>query len=379
MCSGTYAENLSVVSAVNVHGGFSCSSWSYAASNKVEIVAQTDAPALTLKGMTSPVFVSDVQLVAKNDVGTGKSSVAAFVASSVKVNFNRVKIEAKAGGDAEDGKNGSFTYPAGFLLFGKSADDKGTPNNPQDDTGGAGGDTGSCPGGGRSAGGAGGNSGGNPGGDGNSTSGLDGAGGTFAACEGRLGAVGFSAAPARGARALGSLTSEGWSGRAGEKGGAGGPGGAGGGGLGREGGGGGGGAGGCGGEGGGGGGAGGSSIALLVLDSEVTLSASELVAGDAKQGGAGGAGQVGQNGGIGGSPTVISCGGAAGQSGGSGGHGGGGAGGVSAGIVWSGSREPARDAATKIRASAAAAPGGAGASSAQDGVAGVNAEVLELP
>ena len=377
MCSGTYAENLSVVSAVNVHGGFSCSSWSYAASNKVEIVAQTDAPALTLKGMTSPVFVSDVQLVAKSNAGKGRSSVAVFVASSVKVNFNRVKIEAKAGGDAEDGKNGSFTYPAGSVLNGGAAGF---------DRSGLGGTTGTCPGGGTSTGGVG-HRLETPGTDG-TPSPLGGALGSLVSnsCNGMgpTGPVGADGVPARdadpgaGAQVLGSLTAEEWAGKSGDNGSNGTPGGGGGGGGGllmSGGAGGGGGAGGCGGAGGAGGGPGGSSIALMVFESDVALVACALVAAEAKPGGAGGAGQTGQPGGAAGNRFNNACNGGSGAKGGNGGRGGGGAGGVSAGIVWSGANAPTGSDISITRSLAPAAGGGTGA---QKGADGMSADVIKI-
>ena len=383
VCAGTYTENVTITALVNVHGGFSCADWSYdATKNKVDIVASTEAAGLVVKGVVGEVTVSDVKVVAKSDVGKGKSSVAAFVATSSKVNFVRVTLEAKAGGDAEDGKDGNYTYPSASLLQGKNADGKGTPG-PGDDTGGPGGDTGSCPGGGKSTGGVGGNIG-FQGTDGTPSplGGAKGAG--IAACNiapaGGAGADGRPAPdadPGAGAKVLGSLTAEGWSGKSGDNGKSGTPGGGGGGGYGTAGAGGGGGAGGCGGAGGTGGSAGGSSIALLVLDSEVALVASELVAVDGKPGGSGGTGQTGQSGAFRGAGSGAACNGGNGQKGGDGGQGGGGAGGVSAGIVWSGSKEPTRDVGTKLKPSTGAPAPGGGAGGAK-GIDGQNKDVIKL-
>ncbi|WP_437735854.1 hypothetical protein [Sorangium sp. So ce1335] len=105
-----------------------------------------------------------------------------------------------------------------------------------------------------------------------------------------------------------------------------------------------GGAGGCGGRGGEGGKPGGSSIAVLILDAEVTFRDVQLTAGNAGNGGAGGDGALGGTGGAGGDlgagvpPTLrASCAGGRGGSGGTGGPGGGGSGGHSLGIAFKGS------------------------------------------
>ncbi len=388
VCAGRY-EGVAIAGSVSVHGGFSCSDWSHGPTNRVEISATREAPALTLKGAKTPVFVSDVHLVGQSAPGKGKSSVAAFVASSGKVTFTRVKLEARAGGEAEEGKMGHFTYSPASSLDGKNADEGGTPYPMiSDDTEGAGGDSGNCPGGGRSIGGAGGALG--LLGQNGAPPGSGGAGGigpcTSFPPTGGLGAYGSpgrSGEPGAGATVVGTLTEEGWVGKAGTRGQHGSPGGGGGGGYGTAGAGGGGGAGGCGGEGGGGGSAGGSSIALLILDAEVVLVASELMAAEARPGGLGGTGQKGQEGLYGpvggnrGRGSGRACDGGSGGMGGGGGPGGGGAGGVSAGIVWSGSREPLHGSDTRIaRSREPSAPGGLGAT---NGVQGMNADVLRLP
>jgi hypothetical protein len=108
-----------------------------------------------------------------------------------------------------------------------------------------------------------------------------------------------------------------------------------------------GGTGGCGGNAGGGGQPGGSSIALLVLDAEVTLTSVTLTAGQAGNGGVGGSGQSGGGPGAGGmlgsgvgSSPPPSCTGGSGGAGGNGGPGGGGQGGHSLGIAFQGTTAP---------------------------------------
>jgi len=103
--------------------------------------------------------------------------------------------------------------------------------------------------------------------------------------------------------------------------------------------------GGCGGRPGTGGTGGGASIALMVKDSDVTLTWTRLVAGDGGKGGAGGRGGVAQAGGLAGqvySPLSGRLGGIGGQGGpgGPGGSGGPGGGGPSLGLALSGSPRP---------------------------------------
>ncbi|HTN88955.1 MAG TPA: hypothetical protein VL242_34995 [Sorangium sp.] len=104
-----------------------------------------------------------------------------------------------------------------------------------------------------------------------------------------------------------------------------------------------GGSGGCGGEGGGGGLAGGSSIAVVILDAEISFDNVTLTAGDAGNGGQGGNGQRGGNGGTGGAlgdskgSADSSCDGGRGGNGSDGRPGDGGHGGHSLGIALKGS------------------------------------------
>lgn len=370
VCKGTYAENVTVTTATSIYGGFSCDAWAYAAENAVRIEGSADGAALTIKGVASGLTVSDVQVLGKVGAADGGSSVGAFVASSKAVRFVRAKLEAQAGGAAKEGVLASFSYPAPVKGSEPTALDPNTGGVPGKVV---------CPGSKSGDGGKGGNAGfnGDPGGP----AGVGGPAGTVAMCLGGMnggnGLPGASPAAGAGAAVHGKLTATGFVGEPGVKGDEGGPGGGGGGGGGYMGAGGGGGSGGCGGAGGGAGSAGGSSIALLSFESEVSLVSTPLVAAEGKKGGAGAAGQAGQaTFGFRGNGNGNACPGGSGAPGGDGASGGGGAGGVSAGIVWTGGKEPARDQDSKItHASGAPALGGAGDSKGKDGV---NADVVPL-
>ncbi len=369
VCKGTYAENVTVTTATSIYGGFSCDAWAYGTENAVRIEGSADGAALTIKGVASGLTIADVQVLGKVGAADGGSSVGAFVASSKGVRFVRAKLEAQAGGAAKDGVLASFAFPA--PVRGGDA--------PDINTGGAGAKV-VCPGAKSGDGGKGGNSGFN--GDSGGPTGFGGKGNTNLECgmgtiAGINGTTGASPAAGAGATVHGKLTASGFAGESGIKGDEGGPGGGGGGGGGFTGAGGGGGSGGCGGAGGGAGSAGGSSIALLSFESEVSLVSTQLAAADGKKGGAGAAGQAGQSAfGLRGNGSGGACQGGNGAPGGNGASGGGGAGGVSAGIVWTGGKEPSRDQDSKTtHASGAAALGGDGDNKGKDGV---NADVVPL-
>ncbi|MBK8212491.1 MAG: DUF1565 domain-containing protein [Myxococcales bacterium] len=378
VCEGDYAGSVEVKRGVEVYGGVSCDFTK--AGGKAKIVSSKAAYGVKVEKVSDAVVLADVEVVGANGATPSESSVGVFVTESGNVKVLRSRIEAGDGADAPAKRDGNYTFPADAALKGANGDDKGN-GTVTDDTGGAGGSTGACPGGGTSSGGKGGDFG---------FQGVDGAPRPPGGAKGGVGDCsamggGFSGDPGSagtlqpGASRVATLSATGLVGSGGEAGGNGGPGGAGGGGYGFSGAGGGGGAGGCGGQGGFGGGAGGSSVALASFASTVTLEGTELVAKVAKPGGAGGSGQTGQNGGARGVGSNLACNGGNGAKGGDGGAGGGGAGGVAAGIVWSG-KEPTKDAATKVTRPAGPAPAGGmgGAGASNKGVDGTHADVFEV-
>jgi hypothetical protein len=338
VCEGTYAEHVKLASAVSVYGGFACSSWSYSGT-KVKVAPTDKGFALEVRGVSTDVVLSDLDVTAKDATGPSESSVAAFVVSTMKATFRRTSLTAGKGGDGADGAAAADFAPANAPdgTVGSAAVNPGgqTPNLAcATSIGGAGG-TNATPNGA-----AGvvavapvyplGNSGVGGTGGGNCAVGL-----------GTDGSYGIAGLAGAGATALGTLDANGWKGADGAPGGSGGNGQGGGGGAQRVAGGigGSGGPGGCGGGGGAKGTAGGSSIALLVFESAVALEQVTLAARDAGRGGNAGKGQKAQlasttnpapNSG------ATACAGGIGGVGGSGGGGGGGAGGVSVGILYKG-------------------------------------------
>ena len=123
-------------------------------------------------------------------------------------------------------------------------------------------------------------------------------------------------------------------------------------------------------------------MALVSSASGVTITASELVATAAGDGGNGLAGQLGQPiFGFHGNGAAAGCQGGAGGPGGNGGSGGGGAGGISVGALWKGLAAPTIDASTTSKITLAAKGGNkglGGTTPTNDGIDGVAQAVLEV-
>lgn len=322
-----YVGNVVVRPRVSLVGGFVCQSWTF--SDKKTIVSGTSDIALKISNAADGVSLTDFDVRSADASAPGGSSIAVFV-SRATVIMRRMLITAGNGLDVVDiastPENGPATATAAM---------QGVPASGP--TGGIARDC-KCPLFGSSHGGKGGDamvageSGASdpiPPSDGV----YDGAGGGGGATclpghPGPPGAPGVSGAKAS---TVGAVSAEGWKPTNGGNGTIGGAGRGGGGGGGAPGaGGGGGGCGGCGGAAGVGGKAGGSSIALLMFESAVVVSASTLTAGN---GGSGGPGANGGDGTQGGEGTPGTCGGGAGGNGSGGGGGAGGSGGIAAPIV----------------------------------------------
>jgi hypothetical protein len=380
VCSGSYDEEVEVTIGARIYGGFSCDDWS--PSDELPSFRPSDEGfALEISDVDDPVIIERISFEAAAASDPGDSSVAALVHSSSEVTLRQVRLVAGDGAAGKDGVLTAFEYSAPSAL-------DGNPESPAAMGGGE--KICACQGDLTSVGGL----GGMPAASGDQgTAGLparDGPGGepgtAGAACNsGGGGGDGADAPPtpsAPGAADLGSALPNGWSPRDGAAGSVGHPGQGGGGGASRtsSGHGGGGGCGGCGGNGGKGGSGGGGSIALLLIDSPVTLEACTLDTGDAGDGGKGAAGQAGQQEfGSGGLPvsTVNSCAGGNGGKGGSGGAGGGGAGGVSAGILWKGDLAPSVSGDTTITHGDAGLAGEGGAED-NGGIEGKAQKILAL-
>lgn len=354
-CGAQYNENLVVGSSrdgVNVYGGFNCESWGYDSNMKAVVAPSATGFALTVTGLNAGVTFADFSFKAQPGVDAGDSSIAAFVSNSTNVLFQRCAFMA------QNGQPGMDPDPPPPFDAGAPAGQPGAQD------GGGAATVNMCSMGVESVGGAGapangGGANGLPG-----TPGPDNRG-TLEGCidtmqGGGMGANGDAGAAGSGALAWADVSSAGWHPKAGVPGGTGGvaQGGGGGGSPGTGGGGGSGGAGGCGGPGGSPGSGGGSSIAILCVQSGISVQACDFTTGVAGRGGNGADGQTGQSpGSRGGVIGPSGCIGGNGGSGGGGGGGGGGAGGISAGIAWSGT-SPTIDGATLFSDAGAAGPGG---------------------
>ncbi len=360
-CNDEFTSGVTLTSAhsgTKLYGGFSCSDWSYQSGKKTHLMPSGEGIALTLDGV-SGLHLEDVSIESRDATAAGGSSIAVFAKGSSDVTLTRVDVKAGKGMAGASGVLTPLSYPKQTDLNGNSAS-VGT---------GGGLKTCACPGGKQTIGGKGGDAivpNGQSGTDGGPDfgGGKGGVSGTPTDCG--AGGTGKSGAPApatpaaAGASSLGTLSSSGWTPASGGDGALGSPGQGGGGGASTAtSGGGGGGCGGCGGAGGPGGQGGGASIALLLLDTPITLGATvTLTASDAGAGGNGAAGQAAQTEvGFNGVGTPPACNGGNGALGAAGGAGGGAAGGVSAGVLWQGAQAPVVDAGATVTVGAAGRQG----------------------
>jgi hypothetical protein len=372
VCTGTYREHVLVTDdGLSLRGGYRCDDgeWTYDGT-RARIAPNTENEALRVEGV-SGLTVTDLELTARNATTPGASSVAVFVTKSDDVTFERLSVQAGKGAPGSDGQDGATLGSnwAAENLDGNSAN--GTSGGPYKDC--------TCADGSQTKGGSGG-AGSSVTGGGNGEPELGGGeGGTLnLVCSngggGNDGNPAEAFADASGASMRGALDADaGWQPAAGTDGKTGSPGQGGGGGAGGTTGGGGGGAcGGCGGRGGAGGRGGGGSIAILIADSTVVVTDSDIAAGDAGNGGRGASGQPGQIGGDAGVKAGLGCNGGSGGKGADGAPGGGGAGGVSIGIL--------SNAASEVTASENSftlgepGSGGTGAGANNGGVEGLAAQ-----
>ncbi len=398
-CNGSYAEALVVSSAVRLYGGYDCKN-GWARNKELAVIAPASGKALTIEKVTG-VVVDRFELRAPDGDAAGQSSIAAVVRASQGVRFNRVVFDAGEGASGLAGENAvAVTAPA-------PAGTEGTAISVTKCSTTATGECLGAPKGGKNYaehscgaattrggfGGHGGNVKGNTS-TGDGQAGLNSALGgkfPFAGSPGAPGAVG---AHGKAGDAIGTVVSGEYvasnSGSSGVLGTLGLAGGGGAGGKSSWGcgsfchdvgsGGGQGGYGGCGGGAGGGGAGGGASIALLVIDSDVTLAWSTLRTAGGGSGGAPGAGAAGQPGGAAGKAgthvNTIFQGqpGGAGGPGGEGGAGGPGGGGPSIGVLVAGSA-PKTEAVTFDLG-----PGGAGgkAMAGASGATGKSGDVVQV-
>jgi hypothetical protein len=386
VCDATYDEHVVISTGAQVFGGFGCpgAGGTWVAETGAPLFKPSNTgPALTIDTITKDVVIDTANFEVPDATTPGGTALTALVSASPSVTLRNVSLTAGAGTNGADGTLTNFSYQPDATALNGYAETPADPthNGAEKDC--------ACQTGLMSVGGV----GGTP-----STSGQNGAKGlpdhgggvggdpSFGDCSagsgGKKGGDASAASPSSGAATLGTVSSAGWSPTNGVDGTNGSPGQGGGGGasLNNLGHGGGGACGGCGGNGAKAGQGGGASIALLALNSPLTLDHCTLTSKDAGDGGAGQAGQQGQQQvGNGGNSiaNTNSCGGGAGGKGGDGGASGGGAGGISVGIVWKGSTAPTLTSTTTTTGKAGA-KGIGGIPLTNDGIPGVKQDVLQV-
>lgn len=380
VCTSTYDEHVVIASGAHIFGGFKCADWSPDTAKSL-FKPTTAGPALKIDTVSDELLLDGLSFEVGDAAAAGETALTAIVNASPKVTLRGVSLKAGKGKTGSDGSLSDFEFPDESTLGGNAESPAGSGGAEK---------TCACQTGLMSVGAL----GGAPSASGQSGAkglpdhggGLGGdpsAGDCGSGSSGKKGADAPAATAAAGAAILGSASPAGWVPSRGEDGTTGVPGQGGGGGasLNSSGHGGGGGCGGCGGNGGTAGKGGGGSIALLLVNSPVTMVASTLLTADAGNGGSGVDGQAGQvaigaGGGV--VSSINACPGGNGGKGAKGGAGGGGAGGVSVGIIWKGAIAPTVSADTNITVGKAGTKGVGGVPGANDGIAGVAQKVLPL-
>jgi hypothetical protein len=378
VCSATYDEHVSIAAGVRIYGGFKCTDWSSDAEKPL-FKPTTNGPALKVDTVADEVLIDNVAFEVGDAATAGETALTAIVNASPKVTLHAVSLKAGKGKTGANGALTEFAFPDAATLNGNPEIPAGSGGASKkcecqpalSSVGGVGGTP--VDGGQSGSKGLPDHGGGQPGQPGSCVPNGGGSDGNAAPDQ----------SPASGATLLGAASATGWLAAAGTDGATGEPGQGGGGGASRNsaGHGGGGGCGGCGGNGGMAGKGGGGSIALLAVNSPVTVEGSTLTTADAGNGGSGAAGQPGQSDiGAGGGvvSSINSCAGGNGGMGAAGGAGGGGAGGISVGIVWKGAKEPSLSADTMITNGKAGTKGTGGEPGTNDGIAGVAQKILAL-
>ncbi len=352
---GRYEEQVELVDGVSIAGGYELG-WKRDGNGFSQVLGGN--PTVRGVNITTPTYIMNLEVRPTEQLASDRFSVVSMaLEQSPGIILERMFIIGGTGKRGLDGARGADGVKGG---------DGGNGRDGKEDSGGilcssnskpspgAGGASACGAEGGRGGEPEKGGSTGKPGDDGPSVQGLaGGAGGAGGSkkSNGEMaspGSEGSTGEPGAGALAAGAFIGYEWQGQTGATGTPGTPGSGGGGGGGGGGGedgcdswggaGGGGGAGGCPGEGGLGGGPGGASVALMLIDSDITIRASRIVLGQGGAGGDGGGGGFGGEGGEGGEggrredDSGAGGAGASGGEGGTGGPGGGGSGGPAFGI-----------------------------------------------
>ena len=124
ICAGTYPEHVKLTSAMNLVGGFTCGSWSYAAGTRPKVAPADAGYALDVGVAGNQISISDLEFEAIAGTAQSVSSIAVFLHDS-KVSLSRVTATANAGANGANAVTGS-NFNTGLLasdptIAGKSA------------------------------------------------------------------------------------------------------------------------------------------------------------------------------------------------------------------------------------------------------------------
>jgi hypothetical protein len=98
-CNATYSESISVAgTAVSIYGGYDCAAgWARTNAARVEVASPSNR-ALTISQVTGKMVIDRVNFQASSATETGSSSIAAFVVGSKDVTLSHADLTAGDGG-----------------------------------------------------------------------------------------------------------------------------------------------------------------------------------------------------------------------------------------------------------------------------------------
>jgi hypothetical protein len=130
VCNGTYSDQITVTSGVGIFGGLTCGGgpdggtdggsdggarkWAYATGTRGQIMGSSASFVLEVDSVAETVDIEDLEFDGATATTPGQSSVAAFVNASPKVTMQRVKLLGGAGATGTTGGVGTpGTTPSG--------------------------------------------------------------------------------------------------------------------------------------------------------------------------------------------------------------------------------------------------------------------------
>ncbi len=98
ICQGTYDEQVNVTRAINLYGGFDCSTWLMSnPPGETKVAPSKPGYALTVTTVQLPLTIADLLFISQPGVNAGDSSIAGWLTDSQTVTLERVTLTAGNG------------------------------------------------------------------------------------------------------------------------------------------------------------------------------------------------------------------------------------------------------------------------------------------